>query len=158
MPLPELIRQFNGPLTEELVLHPGEFGLGKVPARLKPDDTTTVVCGYCSTGCGLKVHLKDGRAINLSAETEYPVNLGMACPKGWEALTPLAAPDRATTPLLRNAATGELEPVDWDTAMRVFCERFKSIQEKYGAASIAWLGTGQLVSEEIALRGGLAKF
>ena len=84
------------------MLTPGDFGLGKVPERLQPDDTTTMVCGFCSTGCGLNVHLKDGRAINLSADTHYPVNLGMACPKGWEALTPLAAPDRATTPLLRN--------------------------------------------------------
>ena len=35
----------------------------------------------------------------------------MACPKGWEALAVLDAPDRATTPLLRNAA-GKLEPVE----------------------------------------------
>ena len=70
-----------------------------MPARLAPDATTTMVCGFCSTGCGLNVHMRDGRAVNLSADTSYPVNLGMACPKGWEALTPLAAPDRATTPL-----------------------------------------------------------
>ena len=96
------LRQWHGPLTQELVLHPGEFGLGKIPARLQPDATTTIVCGFCSTGCGLNVHLRDGQAINLSASADYPVNLGMACPKGWEALTPLSAPDRATTPLLRD--------------------------------------------------------
>ena len=39
-----LIRQWDGKLTQELVLHPGDFGLGKVPARLTPDDTTDVVC------------------------------------------------------------------------------------------------------------------
>ncbi len=88
--LGSIVRQWDGPQTEDLVLHPGDFGLGKVPARLKPDDTTTMVCGFCSTGCGLNVHLKNGRAINLSADTHYPVNLGMACPKGWEALTPLS--------------------------------------------------------------------
>ena len=84
--LAPLLRQFYGPLTEELVLHPGEFGLGKVPARLAPDDTTDTVCGFCSTGCSLKAHLRNGSAINLSPASEYPVNLGMACPKGWEAL------------------------------------------------------------------------
>src|SRR5215469_4006062 len=108
------LRQWTGPLTQELVLKPGDFGLGQVPARLKPDATATTVCGFCSTGCGLKVHLRDGEAINLSAAPEYPVNLGMACPKGWEALTPLRAPDRTTRPLLRNAR-GELEPVSWET-------------------------------------------
>jgi anaerobic selenocysteine-containing dehydrogenase len=152
------LRQWDGPLTEELVLHPGEFGLGKVPARLMPDDTTTVVCGYCSTGCGLKVHLKDGRAINLSAETNYPVNLGMACPKGWEALTPLAAPDRATTPLLRNETTGKLEPCDWERALILFCERFKEIKARHGAESVAFLSTGQIVTEEMAFLGALFKF
>ena len=29
-----------------------------------------MVCGFCSTGCGLNVHLKDGQAINLSADTD----------------------------------------------------------------------------------------
>ena len=88
-------RIWDGPLTRDLVLHPGDFGLGHVLGKLMPDATTTMVCGFCSTGCGLKIHMKDGKAVNLSAETEYPVNLGMACPKGWEALTPLAASDRA---------------------------------------------------------------
>ncbi len=151
------LRQWNGPLTNDLVLTPGQFGLGQVPARLQPDDTTTVVCGYCSTGCGLNVHLREGRAINITADSNYPVNLGMACPKGWEALTPLAAPDRATTPYLRNSR-GELEPVDWERAMVLFCERFKAIQQEHGPESVAWLGTGQICTEELALLGALGKF
>src|SRR5690606_27526636 len=118
----EVFRQWNGPLTNDLVLTPGKFGLGQIPKRLQPDETTTMVCGFCSTGCSLNVHLRDRRAINITPDSSYPVNLGMACPKGWEALTPLAAPDRATTPYLRNDA-GELEAVDWERALVVFCER-----------------------------------
>ncbi len=152
------IRAWDGALTQDLVQHPGDFGLGKVPARLLPDNTTTLVCGYCSTGCGLNVHLKDGRAINLTADTHYPVNLGMACPKGWEALTPLSAPDRATTPLFRNAATGQLEPIDWERAMVLFTERFKNIQREHGPESCAFLSTGQIVTEEMAFLGALWKF
>jgi anaerobic selenocysteine-containing dehydrogenase len=151
------LRQWSGPLTEQLVLRPAEFGLGKVPARLQPDATTTMVCGFCSTGCGLNVHLRDGKAINLSAASDYPVNLGMACPKGWEALTPLAAPDRATTPLLRNER-GKLVPTDWDTALQVFTVRMKAIQDQHGAESVAWIGTGQITNEELAFLGALGKF
>src|SRR5215471_4896561 len=135
------LRQWTGPLTQELVLKPGHFGLGHVPARLAPDATTTTVCGFCSIGCALRVHLRNAEAINLTPEVEYPVNLGMACPKGWEALMPLRAADRATTPLLRNAQ-GKLEPVSWETAATVFVERFKQIQQKHGPDSLAWLGTG----------------
>ena len=89
----EILRQWDGPLTRDLLLTPGAFGLGRVPERLAPDQTTNVVCGFCSTGCGLTVHLQKGEAVNLSPAAGYPVNLGMACPKGWEALAPLRAPD-----------------------------------------------------------------
>jgi len=157
-PTNTLLRQWTGPLTADLVRAPGEFGLGQVPARLKPDATTTMVCGFCSTGCGLKVHMKDGQAVNLSATAEYPVNLGMACPKGWEALTPLAAPDRATTPLLRHPKTGRLEPTDWDHAMQVFTLRFKAIMDQHGPESVAFLSTGQICTEEMAFLGALWKF
>ena len=153
-----VLRQWNGPLTEDLVLHPGEFGLGKVPARLKPDAMTSLVCGFCSTGCGLNAHMRGGEAINLTPATDYPVNLGMACPKGWEALTPLKSADRATTPLIRSRPNAKLEPCDWERAMVLFCERFKELQRKHGPESVAWLGTGQIVNEELAFLGALAKF
>ena len=153
----QILRQHDGPLTRDLLLSPGQFGLGRVPERLLPDQTTTMVCGFCSTGCGLKVHLQKGQAVNLSPAKDYPVNLGMACPKGWEALPPLAAPDRATTPLSRGAS-GKLQPTTWQEALSTFATRFKGIQAKHGPASVAWLGTGQIVTEELALLGAVAKF
>src|SRR3954468_19373861 len=153
----DLLFQRDGKLTRELVRDPGGFGLGQVPARLKPDSTTTAVCGFCSTGCGLEVHLKDGQAVNLSPARDYPVNKGAACPKGWEALTPLFSKDRAVKPLLRNAR-GALEEVRWQTALDTFCARFKSIQQRHGSASVAFISTGQIPTEEMALLGSLAKF
>ncbi len=150
-------RTTDGPLTRELMLQPGKFGLGQVPAGRKPDSTTQMVCGYCSTGCSLNVHLKDDQAIGLTPSVDYPVNLGMACPKGWEALSVLDAPDRGTTPLLR-AGRGKLKPVDWQTAADSFCTRFQEIQERYGNESVAFLSTGQIATEEMALLGAVAKF
>ncbi|HEY8667733.1 MAG TPA: nitrate reductase [Tepidisphaeraceae bacterium] len=151
------LRQWDGPLTRLLVQQPGGFGLGQLPRQLTPDGVTTSVCGYCSTGCGLDVLLKDGRAVGVKPSAEYPVNLGMACPKGWEALSVLNSPDRATTPLLRNNS-GKLAPVSWDIALSTFVEKFKSIQQRHGPEALAWLGTGQIVTEEMALLGALAKF
>jgi len=149
--------QASGPLTAELLRSPGLFGLGQVPVAKQPDATTVSVCGYCSTGCGLNVHLRDGQAVNLTPATDHPVNLGMACPKGWEALAVLTASDRATTPLARDPR-GRLVPVDWDAALRLFCQRFKAIQQRRGAESVAFLSTGQIPTEEMALLGCLAKF
>ena len=157
MSLKSLLRQLDGPLTRELVRQPGRFGLTQLPQRLVPDSTTTSVCGFCSTGCALKIHLKDGVAVSLSPERDYLVNLGMACPKGWEALSVLESPDRATVPLLRNGS-GKLASTSWDTALCTFVTRFKDIQRRHGPDSLAWLGTGQIVTEELALLGALAKF
>lgn len=155
--LPSFMHQRDGRLTRELLLEPGGFGLGKVPARLNPDATTSMTCGYCSTGCGLNIHLKDGQAVSLTPATEYPVNLGMACPKGWEALSVLDAPDRATRPLLKDF-TGKLVPTSWDTALSTFTERFQAIQQRHGMESVAFLSTGQIPTEEMALLGALTKF
>lgn len=151
-----LIRQYDGPLTQDLLRQPGQFGLGQVPSRLKPDLVTRLVCGYCSTGCALNAHIKDGQAVNLSPNPEYPVNLGMACPKGWEALTPLEAKDRGTTPLVRNAS-GQLTPTSWSEAVGEFVDRLRRVSDEHGPESMAFLSTGQMVTEEMFSLGVLAK-
>lgn len=152
-----LIRQFDGPLTQDLVRSPANFGLGQLPERLQPEAVASSVCGFCSTGCSLDIHLRDNRAINLTPTIDYPVNRGVACPKGWESLAVLKADDRATTPLFRDAK-GLLEPVTWDAALQEFCGEFKRIQGQYGPEAVAFLSTGQIPSEEMALLGSLAKF
>ncbi len=151
--LEKLFISKTGPLTDQLVQSPGAFGLGQTLTRLQPAATVKSICGFCSTGCSLNIHIdKDGAALNLTPDSQYPVNIGQACPKGWEALTPLGAHDRATTPLIDG------KPVDWDTALDAFCSRFKAIQEKHGKDSVAFIGTGQITCEELAFVGALAKF
>lgn len=154
----QLLRAREGVLTTDLVQKPGQFGLGRVPARLKPDATTDMVCGFCSTGCGLTVHLQDGQAVNVTPAPKYPVNLGMACPKGWESLAVLGAPDRATRPLVRSDRKHGFQATSWEEAMRLFCDRFQEIQHRHGPESVAFLSTGQIPTEEMALLGCLAKF
>jgi assimilatory nitrate reductase catalytic subunit len=51
-----------------------------------------------------------------------------------------------------------MEQVDWDIALRTFVDRMKAIQNAHGPHSIAFLSTGQIVTEEMALLGALAKF
>ncbi|WP_338287435.1 nitrate reductase [Luteolibacter sp. LG18] len=151
-------KQHDGPLTSELLREPGRFGLGQVPAGAVPDAVTTSICGFCSTGCRLRLHLKNGEAIGLTPEARYPVNLGMACPKGWEALAVLDAPDRATVPLLRDHPNGELRESNWDEAIQTMVNRFKEIQARHGKESLAFISTGQIPCEEMAFLGALAKF
>jgi len=152
-----LARARDGRLTRELQRKPGGFGLGQVPTAKVPDATTGMVCGFCSTGCGLTIHLREGEAVNLTPTTDYPVNRGMACPKGWEALTVLASPDRAVSPLLRGR-DGQRREVGWHEAMSTMTARFRAIQQEHGPESVAFLSTGQIATEEMALLGAVAKF
>ncbi len=152
----ELLIQRDGPLTRELLRQPSKYGLGQLPGQLDSNQHTNMVCGFCSTGCGLKVLLKDGEVRGLVPTKEYPVNQGMACPKGWEALAPLHGKGRAKTPLVRRGS--RLVEVSWEEALTEMTSRFKAIAAKHGPKAVAWLGTGQLPTEELAYLGALAKF
>lgn len=151
------LRRRHGRHTEDLRRQPGGFGLAQVPARLAPDEVVRTVCGFCSVGCGLDVHRRDGRPVNLTPAIDHPVNRGHACPKGWEALSPLMAPGRATTPLVRDR-TGRLRPTSWDRALDTMVHRFRAVQADHGPDALAFLSTGQITTEEMALLGAVAKF
>ena len=153
-----VLRQRDGKLTQELDrVRPG-FGLGQVPARLAPDRTVSDDLRVLLDRL-LARRAPPRRSCPSTSRRppNYPVNLGMACPKGWEALTPLAADDRATMPLLRDRR-GRLQPVGWDEAASVFVERFRAVQQAHGPDSVAYLSTGQIPTEEMALLGTVAKF
>ncbi|WP_168563709.1 molybdopterin oxidoreductase family protein [Crateriforma spongiae] len=155
--LPQFLQARTGTMTRELLLQPGKHGLGMTPDSLLADTTTTATCGYCATGCGLRLHLRDGEAVGLTPETNYPVNMGMACPKGWEALRVLDSEHRATHPLMRDPS-GELVETDWSDALQKFCDGFRKVQQNHGPESVAFLSTGQIACEEMAFLGALAKF
>ncbi len=153
------LRSWAKPWTPstELERTSNAFGLGQLPISIDADAVVRSVCGFCSTGCSLDVHLKEGRAVNITPTADYPVNTGSACPKGWEALAPLDASDRATTPLLRDS-DGVMRPVSWNDAIDEFVARTQAVQAEHGPASMAFLSTGQIPTEEMALLGALAKF
>ncbi|MDA7888655.1 nitrate reductase [Akkermansiaceae bacterium] len=156
--LDKILHQKTGPLTSELLLRPNDFGLGKLPRNLETDGTTTSICGFCSTGCQLNLHLHEGQAIGVTPSPGYPVNLGMACPKGWEALSVLDSTERATAPLLKEFANEPAREISWDLAARIFTDKFKKIQATHGDDSVAFISTGQIATEEMAFLGAFAKF
>ncbi|XZE43688.1 molybdopterin oxidoreductase family protein [Pirellulaceae bacterium SH467] len=155
--VPKLVAK-TGPLTVQLKQMETHQGLGVLPIAKIPDATANSVCGYCSTGCGLQVQLVDGNPVNVTPRADYPVNLGMACPKGWESIRVLDAADRATVPLQRDRSTNAVREIPWMEAVSHFCRRIKDIQQRYGEDSVAFISTGQIPTEEMAFLGTLAKF
>ncbi len=121
------------------------------------DAWTKTTCGYCSVGCGMLIGTRDGKAVAARAIDDHPVNRGKLCPKGLSEHHILAAPGRATTPMLRRSRGGPLEPVSWDEALTVMLERVASVQRRFGRNSFAVVGTGQLLTEEIYTLGKLVQ-
>ncbi len=122
------------------------------------EEIIRTTCSFCSVGCNMDVQVVDGKPVKILQAKDYPVNHGKTCTKGFNMLKALDAPDRALYPTLRDRSTGEVKRLSWDEAASTFVGRMKAIQETHGPGSIAFLSTGQLPFEEMALLGSVAKF
>lgn len=122
-----------------------------------PEAWVKTTCGYCSVGCGMLIGVRDGAAVSVKGDPEHPVNDGKLCPKGLCEHEAIHAPGRALYPLRRARRGSSLNRVSWNEASRLFVERVRGIQEKYGNDQFAILSTGQLVTEEFYTLGKLAQ-
>ncbi|MBI5963224.1 MAG: twin-arginine translocation signal domain-containing protein, partial [Chloroflexi bacterium] len=80
-------------------------------------------CHLCSAGCGILVRVADGKAVKLEGNPMHPVNQGALCPKGQAAPELLYNPDRLTSPMKRDRATGELTQIQWAEAIQLTAEK-----------------------------------
>jgi assimilatory nitrate reductase catalytic subunit len=85
------------------------------------------------------------------APTDFPVNQGGLCQKGWTAPTLLSAPDRLRHPLVRG------EEVDWDTALDFVATELRRISDVHGPDGIGVFGGGGLTNEKAYLLGKFAR-
>jgi len=88
---------------------------------------------------------------------DFPTNKGGLCRKGWTAATLLSAPDRLTTPLIRDRRGMRLRPASWDEALDRVADEFKAIQAKHGQNAIGVFGGGGLTNEKAYLLGKFAR-
>ncbi len=99
-------------------------------------------CNICSVGCGCYTAVKDGKIVGIKGNGDHSINRGRLGPKGENQWYANNAPDRLTTPLIRDE-TGNLVPASWDEAMNLIVKKAKqSLQEK-GTNSISIYSTGQ---------------
>lgn len=100
-------------------------------------------CRMCHGGCGVLVHVKDGKVIKIEGDPESPLNRGKICVKGLSSIEHLYSPDRLKYPLKRVGKRGEgkWERIPWDEALDTIAKKIQEIKDNYGAESIA-LGHG----------------
>ena len=123
----------TGALTEKAVKY-----------EMLPDEKKTTICGFCSQGCELTMHIKQGR-IQASLPSENgPVNHGQACVRGrFLVREAVHHPKRVLKPLVRK--NGRLEETGWDEALQLVARRFAATAPQ----DIAVFGSAQDPCEDL---------
>lgn len=88
---------------------------------------------------------------------QFPTNRGGLCQKGWTAAELLDHPERLTTPMLRDPATGTLRPASWDAALDRVVTGIRAIQDDAGPDAVAVFGGGGLTNEKAYALGKFAR-
>lgn len=93
------------------------------------ENVVASTCHLCSAGCGILVRVADGKAVKLEGNPMHPVNQGALCPKGQAAPELLYNPDRLTSPLKRDRASGQVSPISWNEAVQLVADKLNGLRE-----------------------------
>ncbi|MBN1969464.1 MAG: FAD-dependent oxidoreductase [Candidatus Delongbacteria bacterium] len=110
----------TGALSENFNHKPGPF----------KTEYVNVICNYCSIGCELRLHHRDGYYMNATgAEGEINKD-GNICKFGKFGYPYLNSTQRITTPLLKNP-NGKFEPISFEDAYKIITDSVKDDREDY---------------------------
>jgi len=111
-------------------------------------------CGLCQIGCGILVHVDNGRVIKVEGDPESPLNKGILCSKGLASLEYLYHPDRLKHPLKRvgDKGEGKWQQISWDEAIDTIAEELARARDNYGAESVAFLRGAAKAGEGYPIR------
>ncbi|HET9519148.1 MAG TPA: 2Fe-2S iron-sulfur cluster-binding protein, partial [Actinoplanes sp.] len=92
--------------------------------RARPFDlvSSPSVCEHCSSGCAIRTDHRRGKVLRRLAGDDPAVNEEWNCDKGRWGFQYANAFDRLTTPLVRDARSGELREASWPEALRIAAE------------------------------------
>ncbi len=130
-------------------------GTRPTTAAGQPHIEAATHCPYCALQCGMTLREADGEVAVLPRW--FPTNQGGLCQKGWTAAELLDHPDRLTTALLRDPASGELRPASWDAALDRIVTGIRTVQANHGRDAVAVFGGGGLTNEKAYALGKFAR-
>ena len=113
-------------------------------------------CNLCALACNLDFYVEDGKIEKVSPTVDYPVNQGFCCIKGLNLHKQQTKIKARKAPLLRDE-NGNMKEISWEEGFKTFAEKMTAIQEKYGKESVAFISTGQMPTEDMALLGHVGR-
>lgn len=150
---------------QAIPLQSTEFDFIQKSAALEPDKIVDSACQFCNSLCRLKVHLKDGRIIDVLGELNDPVQAGGFCIKGPMMTQLVYNRFRLKSPMKRvggnkGDSNSKFEPISWDEALSIIASKFLALRDAGLARAIANKtsgrlprGTGSLVGRYFSLLG-----
>jgi anaerobic selenocysteine-containing dehydrogenase len=94
----------------------------------------------CYDGCGVLVHLEDGKQPRVTGDPDHPVSRGTLCGKCGISYNGVWQDENARllTPLRRTGpkGSGQFEPISWDNALATIAQKFNGIINENGAEAI----------------------
>jgi anaerobic selenocysteine-containing dehydrogenase len=103
--------------------------------------------GCHPTGCGLKLHVKDGKLVEVEGDENHHVSQGRLCVRCLTLPEYIYHPDRVIYPMKRareNRGLNKWERISWDEALDIIEEKCNELQGKYGRETVAvFSGTGR---------------
>ncbi len=112
-------------------------------------------CAYCGVGCGIEARPTSLGKLEVRGDKDHPSNYGKLCTKGialGDTVTPLG---RLTQPAhIQNEQKQEL---DWNSATQLVADKFNQTIEEFGADSVAFYVSGQLLTEDYYVANKLMK-
>jgi len=147
----------GGGLVGTLDIHEAQAA----PNRIAGSTRTTTVCPYCSVGCSIIVHTKDGKVVYTEGDPDSPINQGSLCSKGTSIFQLTHNnPNRLTKPLYRAPKSTKWEEKSWDWTIKKIAanikksrdESFKTVNAKGQTVNrtegIASVGSAAMDNEE----------
>ena len=113
-------------------------------------------CNLCALACNLDFYVEDGKIEKVAPTVDYPVNQGFCCIKGLNLHKQQTKIKARKAPLLRDE-NGNMKEISWEEGFKTFAEKMTAIQEKYGKESVAFISTGQMPTEDMALLGHVGR-
>jgi anaerobic selenocysteine-containing dehydrogenase len=95
------------------------------------------MCGICPAGCGVNVHLVEGKIERQTPLKGHP--LGIICPRGLQAKEVVYSPDRILYPQQRVGKQGanQFERISWDAAYDGIVKKLHLLAERYGPECVS---------------------
>lgn len=89
----------------------------------------TSACNFCSVGCGMVCHVRDGQLVNLEGDPDHVVNEGALCSKGAAMKATHESDRRVKAPMYRAPGSDKWQEISWDEALDKIARKMKATRD-----------------------------